>query len=592
MHVCSCSSSNSPVSVLYDEQLSQSTTYNPARRTLRPRSSGLAKSATGTTAAHSRAAIPSPCAVAHLHRTSSSTTIFCARLAVRVHRAGRLSPAPAQSFGARLVMSSSSSKDAIPPLESFPETGSPRYPKLGGYAFYRSIGAPQRIVAPMVDQSELAWRVLSRRYGSQLVYTPMINAKVYVQQNKGAGRVREAYFNQTFDEEGSSELRLGASNDTDRPLIVQFCANDPAQLLEAAQDVQDRCDAIDLNLGCPQQIAKRGNFGAFLQEDWHLIFALINTLHRELKIPVTAKFRVYESLEHTLAYAKMIERAGAQMVTVHGRTREMKGHKTGLADWAKIRAVKEALTIPVFANGNMLFPQDWRDALLFTGCDGVMSAEGNLYNPTLFYEMDSDLASLSKQGGDHSGFDALRIARIAHEYLDIVAALRTPTASSALKGHMFKITRPALSIHTDLRPVLGKARSNEAATGEARVAEYRAFVQELERRLLDDEKKSEYYESQGAPRYYVTPAHLQDAADRTTRPEYIPHWYLQPYFRPPLNPPKEKEAQPTHAKKDHAEAPASAAAHAAPPSLGAAPTAPHLPPDAAEPPAKKPKVLS
>lgn len=489
---------------------------------------------------------------------------------------------------------SANANEQIPSLDSFPETGTPKHAKLGGYEFYKSIGSPQRIVAPMVDQSELAWRVLSRRYGSQLVYTPMINAKVYVQQNKGAHRVREAYFNQALKEEGAHTLDLGHLSDTDRPLVVQFCANDPTQLLEAAQSVQDKCDAIDLNLGCPQQIAKRGNFGAFLQEDWHLIFSLINTLHRELKIPVTAKFRVYESLEKTLAYAKMIERAGAQMVTVHGRTREMKGHKTGLADWAKIRAVKEALSIPVFANGNMLFPQDWRDALAYTGCDGVMSAEGNLYNPTLFQDMATDLASLSKQDGDHSGFDALRITRIANEYLDIVKALRTPTSSSALKGHMFKITRPALAIHTDLRPVLGKARSNEEAAGEERVAEYRAFVQELERRLVEDEKRAEYYESQGAPRYYVTPQHLQDSEDRSTRPEYIPHWYLQPYFRPPLNPPKEKggtgqpaqgaAAEPATTQTGTSEVPKEA------PASGVSTHALAADVPAAEPPAKRAKV--
>ncbi|WFD00295.1 tRNA-dihydrouridine(16/17) synthase [NAD(P)(+)] [Malassezia yamatoensis] len=444
-------------------------------------------------------------------------------------------------------MSYSLDSAGVPDLESFPETGTPKYPKLGGYEFYKSIGSPQRLVAPMVDQSELAWRVLSRRYGSQLVYTPMINAKVYVQQNKGARRVRETYFNQALGEEGASVLDLGKGSDTDRPLIVQFCANNAEQLLEAAQSVQDKCDAVDLNLGCPQQIAKRGNFGAFLQEDWQLIFQLINTLHIHLKIPVTAKFRVYESLDKTLAYAKMIQRAGAQMVTVHGRTREMKGHKTGLADWEKIRAVKQALSIPVFANGNMLFPQDWRDALQYTGCDGVMSAEGNLYNPTLFSDMQQDLGILAGPEQDRTGLDALRITRVAHEYLDIVAALRTSTAPSALKGHMFKMTRPALAIHTDLRAMLGQARSDEHAQGEERVKEYRAFVQELERRLLLDEADPRYYLSQGAPRYYITPKHLKDADDRASRPEYIPHWYLQPYFRPPLNPPKEKPLAEAHA---------------------------------------------
>lgn len=326
-------------------------------------------------------------------------------------------------------------------------------------------------------------------------------------------------------------------------MLTQFCANDPTQLLQGARSVQAKCDAVDLNLGCPQQIAKRGNFGAFLMDDWDLVFKLINTLHLNLEVPVTAKFRVYDSLEKTLAYARMIERAGAQMVTVHGRTREMKGHKTGLADWEKIRAVKQALNVPVFANGNMLYPQDWRDCLAFTGCDGVMSAEGNLYNPTLFHPgIPRDLSRLSDPSADCAAYAPLRIAKVAHEYLDIVAQLKTPTAPSALKGHMFKITRPALSVHTDLRPVLGKARSYEEETGEARVKEYRDFVNELARRLEEDEKSSTSYDGGAQPRYYVTPQHLSDPDDRASRPAYIPHWYLQPYFRPPLNPPKTKDS--------------------------------------------------
>ena len=311
-------------------------------------------------------------------------------------------------------------------------------------------------------------------------------------------------------------------------------------MLKAAKDVEDRCDAIDLNLGCPQQIARRGFFGAFLQDDWHLIFSLINSLHRELRVPVTAKFRVYDDREMTTAYARMIERAGAQMVTVHGRTREMKGHKTGLADWDQIKAVKEALTVPVFANGNIMFPQDWRDCLEYTGADGVMSAEGNLYIPSIFSDsFGTDLSQLSRQDVNRETFAPLEITRIAHEYLDIVAGLATPTSSGAIKGHMFKITRPALAVHTDLRPVLGQARSRDDIPGEDRISQYRDFVHELARRLEEDRKKEEYYSAPENARYYVTPEHIADPHDRTTRPDYIPHWYLQPYFRPPLNPPKE-----------------------------------------------------
>lgn len=145
---------------------------------------------------------------------------------------------------------------------------------------------------------------------------------------------RERAFNTVAGEEGGPE---------DRPLIVQFCANDPEELLISAKALEPHCDAIDINLGCPQDIARRGHYGAYLQDDWALIFdlsgffwhvsvrtiftkeLLVNTLHRNLSIPVTAKFRVYPTVEKTVEYSKMLEEAGAQILSCHGRTREQRG---------------------------------------------------------------------------------------------------------------------------------------------------------------------------------------------------------------------------------------------------------------------------
>ncbi|KAF2715768.1 FMN-linked oxidoreductase [Pleomassaria siparia CBS 279.74] len=311
-----------------------------------------------------------------------------------------------------------------------------RRKKLHGRAFYESIGSPKIVLAPMVEQSEFAWRMLSRSFlpssaqTSLLAYTPMFHSKMFYEKPK----YRDSHFQPLIDaipapadpyhisQLDPSSRHLDGNPEYDRPLTVQFCSNDPDDLLNAAKLVAPFCDAVDLNLGCPQGIARRGNYGAFLQEDWTLIAKMIAKLHAELDIPITAKMRILETREKTLEYAKTILDAGASIITVHGRRREQKGHNTGLADWSVLRYLREQLPkeTVIFANGNILQHDDIQKCLEETGADAVMSAEGNLYDPTIFAKP----PPVGQEGREYwrgrDGKGGYRMDAVMRRYMDII----------------------------------------------------------------------------------------------------------------------------------------------------------------------------
>ncbi|KAH4184789.1 tRNA-dihydrouridine synthase 3 [Parastagonospora nodorum] len=308
--------------------------------------------------------------------------------------------------------------------------------KLHGRAFYESIGSPKLVLAPMVEQSEFAWRLLSRSFlppdqqKSLLAYTPMFHSKMFGEKSNyrdahfqplksGMASPPDAYHVSQVED---GERHLDGNPAFDRPLTVQFCSNDPDDFLRAAKHVAPFCDAVDLNLGCPQGIAKRGKYGAFLQEDQGLIARMINKLHEELEVPVTAKMRVLETKEKTLEYAKTILDAGASIITVHGRRREQKGHNTGLADWQMIRYLRESLPkdTVIFANGNILQHEDIAACLEATGADGVMSAEGNLYDPTIFAPPPPVGQEGQEYWRDRNGKGGYRVDAVMRRYMDII----------------------------------------------------------------------------------------------------------------------------------------------------------------------------
>jgi tRNA-dihydrouridine synthase 1 len=145
-----------------------------------------------------------------------------------------------------------------------------------------------------------------------------------------------------------------------RPLFAQFCANDPETLLAAARHVEADCDYVDLNLGCPQHIAKRGRYGAFLMDDLPLVEQLVRHLASGLTTPVSCKIRVFPDLDQTLAYARMLQDAGCSLLAVHGRTRQQKDNGATRADWDAIRV---RLPVPALGPlGIFFFGLPWRNS--------------------------------------------------------------------------------------------------------------------------------------------------------------------------------------------------------------------------------------
>jgi len=163
--------------------------------------------------------------------------------------------------------------------------------------------------------------MLTRKYGADICYTPMFHARLFSTSDK----YRKDMFTPCKE---------------DRPLVVQFCANDPNILLNAAKLVEDHCDAVDINLGCPQGIARKGNYGSFLLEKTELIISMVTKLKQHLKVPVTCKIRCLPNEADTLFLARQIEKAGASLLTVHGRTREHNKQTVGPANWCMIRRIK------------------------------------------------------------------------------------------------------------------------------------------------------------------------------------------------------------------------------------------------------------
>lgn len=234
---------------------------------------------------------------------------------------------------------------------------------------------PPVFLAPIAGVSDRPFRRLCRRLGAGLAVSEMVSAEQRLRDSR------------------KTRLRLDHAGEPE-PRSVQLVGADPRAMAEAARfNVDQGAQIIDLNMGCPARKVCGALAGAALLRDETLVGRILEAVVGAVSVPVTLKIRTGWDLAHRngVAIARLAEQTGIRALTVHGRTRACGYH--GPVDYATIRAIRQAVAIPVIANGDIDGPERARRVLDYTGADALMIGRGARGRPWIFREIAHYLAT-------------------------------------------------------------------------------------------------------------------------------------------------------------------------------------------------------
>lgn len=258
------------------------------------------------------------------------------------------------------------------------------------------------LLAPMEDVTDISFRLVCRELGADIVYTEFVNSEGLVRKTERTHKKLEIV-------------------EEERPVGIQIYGAGIEAMAEAARIAEEKNpDLIDINAGCWVKNVVGHGAGSALLKDPPYMQKMVKEIVDSVSLPVTVKTRLgwdHNSIE-IIDVAKRVEEAGAKALTVHCRTRAM-GHK-GDAEWDWIPKIKEAVSIPVVLNGNVLSAEDVKRAFDETGADGVMIARGAIGNPWIF----SEAKELVTYGNIRTRIDAERKIKICLRHLQLAIKVK------------------------------------------------------------------------------------------------------------------------------------------------------------------------